>query len=390
MDGASVVTEPITTALIGCGKVGATHARALAKLPGSRLVAVCSRSAERAHRFGQSYGVPSYTDPDEMLDARRPDAVSICTPHPTHPNLIAVCAQHGAHVIVEKPLAADLSGCDRAIDACDVAGVKLAVISQRRLYPCVQRVRQAISDGKIGRPVLANLTVLGWRDEAYYRSDAWRGRWDTEGGGVMMNQTPHQIDLLQWMMGPVDEVYGQWDNVNHPYIEVEDTVVAVVRFVSGALGSVVLSNSQRPGLYGKLHVHGSSGASVGVQTESGSTFIAGVTTNVDPPINDLWTVPGEEERLAVWQGEDRAFAARIDVMEHFHELQIADFLEAIREDRAPMVDGRQGRRVVEIITAVYRSQRDRRPVKFPLAVEPDRTDFDGRLGYVTLSQRSAS
>jgi len=206
----------------------------------------------------------------------------------------------------------------------------------------------------------------------------------------MMNQTPHQIDLLQWMMGPVDEVYGQWDNVNHPYIEVEDTVVAVVRFVSGALGSVVLSNSQRPGLYGKLHVHGSSGASVGVQTESGSTFIAGVTTNVDPPFNDLWTVPGEEERLAVWQGEDRAFAARIDVMEHFHELQIADFLEAIREDRAPMVDGRQGRRVVEIITAVYRSQRDRRPVKFPLAVEPDRTDFDGRLGYVTLSQRSAS
>ncbi|MGZ8691044.1 MAG: Gfo/Idh/MocA family oxidoreductase, partial [Aeromicrobium sp.] len=118
--------------------------------------------------------------------------------------------------------------------------------------------------------------------------------------------------------------------------------------------------------------------------------IAGVTMNVDPPINDLWTVPGEEERLAAWQDEDRAFAARIDVMEHFHELQIADFLEAIREDRAPMVDGHQGRRVVEIITAVYRSQRDRRPVKFPLAVEPDRTDFDGRLGYVTLSQRSAS
>ena len=206
--------------------------------------------------------------------------------------------------------------------------MKLAVISQRRLYPCVQRVRQAISDGKIGRPVLANLTVLGWRDEAYYRSDAWRGRWDTEGGGVMMNQTPHQIDLLQWMMGPVDEVYGQWDNVNHPYIEVEDTVVAVVRFASGALGSVVLSNSQRPGLYGKLHVHGSSGASVGVQTESGSAFIAGVTQNVDPPLNDLWTVPG---RRRSWQdGKMRTVRSlpRIDVMEHYHELQIEDFLEA--------------------------------------------------------------
>ena len=184
--------------------------------------------------FGETHGVPWYTDPDEMLDARHPDAVSICTPHPSHPDLVAVCARHGAHVIVEKPLAPDLSGCDRAIEACERAGVKLAVISQRRLYPCVQRVRRAISDGKIGRPVLASLTVLGWRDEAYYRSDAWRGRWDTEGGGVMMNQTPHQIDLLQWLMGPVDEVYGQWDNVNHPYVEIEDTVVAVVRFRSGA------------------------------------------------------------------------------------------------------------------------------------------------------------
>jgi UDP-N-acetyl-2-amino-2-deoxyglucuronate dehydrogenase len=383
------VREPVTTALIGCGKVGATHARALAELPGSRLVAVCSRSEERAREFGETYGVPWYTDPGEMFEAQRPQAVSICTPHPSHADLIAVCARHGAHVIVEKPLAPDLAGCDRAIDACDQAGVKLAVISQRRLYPCVQRLRRAIGDGKIGGPVLASLTVLGWRDEAYYRSDAWRGRWDTEGGGVMMNQTPHQIDLLQWLMGPVDEVYGQWDNVNHPYVEIEDTAVAVVRFRSGALGSIVLSNSQRPGLYGRLHVHGSSGASVGVQTESGSPFIAGVTTRVDPPINDLWTVPGEEDLLARWQEEDRRTASEVDVMSHYHRLQIEDFLEAVRDDRPPLVDGTEGRKVLEIITAIYRSQRDGRPVRFPVSAEPGGTDYDGRLTYIPLSRRPA-
>jgi predicted dehydrogenase len=382
------VSEAVTTALIGCGKVAATHARALASLPDSRLVAVCARNAERARRFAETYGIRAYTSPDEMLERERPVVVSICTPHPSHPDLVAVCARHGAHVLVEKPLAPDLAGCDRAIDACDAAGVKLGVISQRRLYPCVQRMRRAILEGRIGQPVLGLLTVLGWRDEAYYRSDAWRGRWDTEGGGVLMNQTPHQIDLLQWIMGPVEELYGAWDNVNHPYVEVEDTAVAVVRFASGGLGSVVLSNAQRPGLYGRLHVHGSSGASVGVQTESGSPFIAGVSTSVDPPINDLWTIPGEEDELARWQEEDRATAARVDVMSYYHELQIADFLEAIKRDRAPLVDGRDGRRVVEIITAIYRSQRDRRPVRFPVAAEPDRTDYDGRLGYVPLSRRS--
>jgi predicted dehydrogenase len=384
------MSEAITTALVGCGKVAATHAQALVSLPGSRLVAVCAPNAERARRFAQAYGIRSYTRLDEMLEVERPVAVSICTPHPSHADLVAACAQRGAHVLVEKPLAPDLAGCDRAIQACDEAGVKLAVISQRRLYPCVQRMRRAILEGRVGMPVLAMLTVLGWRDEAYYRSDPWRGRWDAEGGGVLVNQTPHQIDLLQWLMGPVEELYGSWDNLNHPYVEVEDTAVAVVRFMSGALGSIVLSNSQKPGLYGRLHVHGSSGASVGVQTESGSPFIAGISTSVDPPLNDLWTIPGEEHELARWQDEDRATAATVDVMSHYHELQIADFLEAIAADRAPLVDGREGRRVVEIITAIYRSQRDRRPVRFPLTAELDRSDYDGRLGYVPLSRRTGT
>ena len=380
--------ERIRTALVGCGKVGHTHAQSLRSLPGSELVAVCDPATQRAAEFGRLYGARPYTDVSEMLEREHPAMVSICTPHPTHADLVVQCSARGANTLVEKPLAADLGSCDRAIAAARQAGVKLGVISQRRLYQPVVRMREAIDAGAIGTPVLAELTVLGWRDEAYYRSDPWRGRWDTEGGGVMMNQTPHQLDLLQWMMGPVDELFGYWDNLNHPSVEVEDSAIAVIRFKSGALASVVLSNSQKPGLYGRLHIHGSNGASVGVQTEGGSPFIAGVTEAVEPPINDLWTVPGEESLLAGWQSEDREFASSHDVMTYHHQCQIEDFLEAIVADRPPMVDGEEGRKVVEIITAIYRAQRDGSPERFPLETEADRGDYDGRIGYALLSRKT--
>lgn len=376
----------IRTALVGCGKVGHTHARALTSLPGSQLVAVCDPLPERATAFGLKYGARPYTDLSEMLDKERLGMVSICTPHPAHADAIVQCAAHCVNALVEKPLAADLGSCDRAITAARRAGVKLGVISQRRLYQPVVRMRQAIDSGAIGTPVMAELTVLGWRDHVYYRSDPWRGWWDSEGGGVMVNQTPHQLDLLQWMMGPVEEVFGYWDNLNHPYIEVEDTAVAVIRFRSGALGSVVLSNSQKPGLYGRLHIHGSNGASIGVQTEAGSPFVAGVSEAADPPITDLWTVPGDESLLARWQAEDRAAASSHDVMTYYHELQIADFLGAIDTGRSPAVDGNEGRKVVEIFTAIYRAQRDGRPVRFPVEAETNRDDFDGRRGHTLLSR----
>lgn len=369
----------VRTALVGCGKVGLTHARALATLPHSRLVAVCDADRQRAERFGHEFGVPAYTDVAEMTRSERVAMVSVCTPHPTHADAVEAAAANGAHALVEKPLAPDLSGCDRSIDACRQAGVKLGVMSQRRWYRPVVRMRQAIDSGAIGTPIIAIVTVMGWRDESYYRSDPWRGRWETEGGGVLVNQTPHQLDLLRWIMGPIEELYGYWDNFNHPSIEVEDTALAVIRFRSGALGSLVLSNAQNPGLYGRLHVRGSNGASVGVQTEGGSMFISGVTTEVDPPINDLWTVSGQQDLLADWQAEDRAAIETEDPLTYYHARQIEEFLDAIVEDRPPAVDGTDGRNAVEIFTAVYRSRRDGRPVRFPLDVTEQRADYDGRL-----------
>jgi len=195
----------------------------------------------------------------------------------------------------------------------------------------------------------------------------------------LVNQAPHQLDLLQWFMGPVAEVYGCWENLNHPYIEVEDTAIAVIRFANGALGNIVVSNSQKPGLYGKVHVHGGSGASVGVQTDGGAMFIAGMSAVLEPPVNDLWTVPGEQSLLESWKEEDTAFFRTVDAATYYHKLQVADFLEAIVRGRQPLVTGEEGRKTVELFTAIYRSNRDRRPVRFPLKPERNRSDFDGRL-----------
>jgi predicted dehydrogenase len=369
----------IRTAVVGYGKVAHTHAQALSALPQSEFVAVCGRQMALAQAFAGQYGVSAYDDVQQMVVDVDVQAVAVCTPHPAHAPPTIAAAQAGAHCLVEKPMAASLRDCDAMLAAAEKAGVKLGVISQRRLYPPVQRVRAAIEAGNIGRPVLGTVLMLGWRDEAYYQLDPWRGKWDLEGGGVLVNQAPHQLDLLQWFMGPIEELSGYWGNLNHPYIEVEDTAVAALRFRNGGLGSIVVSNSQRPGIYGKVHVHGERGCSVGVQTDGGAMFVAGVSEVLEPPINDLWTVPGEEHLLEQWQAEDEAAFHAVDATTYYHRLQIQDFLEAILEDRHPMVTGVEGRKTVELFTAIYRSQRDRGPVTFPLDAEEGSEYFDGRM-----------
>lgn len=369
----------VGTVLIGCGKVASAHAQAYETLGESNFIGVYDANPQRAAEISARYKVQAFDNLQAMLHVRGVQVASICTPHPTHPEMVVACAEAGVHALVEKPMAVDLAGCDLAIAAAEEAGVKLGVISQRRFYEPVRRVKEAIQAGKIGRPVLATVTVMGWRDQAYYEMDPWRGRWATEGGGVLLTQTTHQIDLFQWFMGPVDELFGYWDNFNHPYVEVEDSAVAVVRFCSGAMGTILVSNSQKPGFYGKIHVHGENGASVGVQTDGGSPFVSGVTQSVDPPFNDIWTIPSEAHLVDVWREEDEARCKTVDIMTHYHKLQIQDFLQSILEDRQPAVDGREGRKHAELFTAIYRSQRDRRPVKFPLDARIGSQEFDGRL-----------
>ncbi len=370
--------------IVGLGKVAQLHVQALNEIPNARFAAACSRSQSKASGFISKYG--KRADAAQPFDGVHPmvreaglDLVIICTPHPNHVEPAVEALEAGAHVLVEKPLASTLADCDRMIAAAKKCRRQLGVISQRRFYPPVLRIKQAIEGGKIGKPVLATVLMLGWRDEAYYRSDPWRGSWKMEGGGVMVNQAPHQLDLFCWLMGPIEEIYGQWTNLNHPYIEVEDTALAIVKFKSGAMGNIVLSNSLKPGIYGKIHIHGENGASVGSQTEGGAMFIAGMAPITEPPVNDLWTIPGEEGMLEQFTREDRELFDRVDPMVHFIRLQIEEYLEALEKGRAPLVTGEEGRKTVELFTAVYRSARDHQPVQFPLSPETGREDMDGRL-----------
>lgn len=358
--------KKLRTGIIGCGKVGSFHAQAYAQLPGSQFTAVCDANRDRAEAFAAQWGVRAYTDVEQMCREAQLDVVSVCTPHPLHANPAVAAASCGCHVLVEKPLASTLADCDAIIEAGERSHVTIGTMVQRRFYRPCMRIRQAIDDGKLGKPVLGMVTMLGWRDEDYYRSDPWRGSWEGEGGGVLVNQAPHQLDLLLWYMGEVDEVYGVWKNLNHPYIEVEDTAAAVVKFKNGGVGSIVVSNSQNPALYGKVHIFGDNGAAAGVQTDGGAMFIAGMSSITEPPVNDLWTVPGEEQLLPRWQEEDRAFFNSVDSMHHYHTQQIQDFLDAVAQGRRPLVDAAEGRRTVELFTAIYRSTRDNAVVKFPL------------------------
>jgi UDP-N-acetyl-2-amino-2-deoxyglucuronate dehydrogenase len=365
-------------AILGCGKVAHLHAQAIQNLPNASLSAVWSRTRKAADDFAEQYRTRSFQYISEMINQAKIDLVIVCTPHPFHREPAVEAAQAGAHILVEKPLASTLKDCDAIISACKNAGIKLGVVSQRRWYAPVIRVKKAIEEGKIGKPVFGTINMLGWRDKNYYDADAWRGTWKMEGGGVLVNQAPHQLDLLLWYMGQIDEVYGLWKNLNHPYIEVEDTAVAVVKFKNGGIGNIVVSNSQKPGIYGKVHIHGENGASVGVQTDGGAMFVAGMSSVLEPPVNDLWTVPGEEKKLEQWVRKDTELFNSIDPTVFYMERQTEDFLNALETNREPLVTGEDGRRTVELFTAIYRSARDNRPVKFPLEPE-NRNDMDGRL-----------
>ena len=356
-------TPPLRIALIGPGKVAHLHAKAVQQTPDTTLVAVYGRTLQKAEDFAKQYGVPAYDDVANMVAREHVDLCIVCTPHPAHRDPTVAALDAGSHALVEKPLAASLADCDAMMEAAKRNGRHLGTVSQRRFYAPSLRIKKAIDTGLIGKPVLGTIQMLGWRDEPYYQSDPWRGTWAGEGGGVLVNQAPHQLDLLIWYMGEIESVYGLWANVNHPYIEVDDSAVAIVRFKNGGIGNLIVSNSQKPGLFGKVHIHGQNGASVGVQTDGGSMFIAGRTGITEPPVNDIWSVPGEETELATFIAEDTAFFSQIDALTYFFGLQIADFRDAIRDGRAPLVTGEDGRRVVALFQAIYESTRTGLPVR---------------------------
>lgn len=337
--------------IIGCGKIAPFHAEAVASIPDAELVACCDADLDRARAFAETFGIETATDSlDTFFSRGQLDAALVCTPHPAHEKLVVACAEAGVNVLCEKPIAVRLEEADRMIAATDAAGVAFGVIFQRRFWPSAQRIRHAIDDGLLGKLTFGSASSLLWRPQSYFAADPWRGKWATEGGGVMMNQAVHTIDLLQWFMGPATEVYGRIATLRHgAYIDVEDTVAATVVFESGALGSIQALTTIDPEFGYRVAIHGDNGTTASIHEIPEGT----------QGINDVWTFePGASER-ADWADAERGRPG----FPEFHGLQIAEFLDAIRHGRPPAVTGRDARNSLAIILGIYESSRTGKPVR---------------------------
>ncbi len=374
------MSDRIGAAVLGLG-VGRRHAEAYDQLETAELVAVCDSQEERLGPVAEQYGCRAYTSLDDLLADKSVQLISVATPHKSHAELAIRCMRAGKHVIVEKPMTVDLVEADQMIAASRETGQTLATVFQRRYWPAALKAKSTIDAGKIGAPILGIAQVSFYRTEAYYARDAWRGSWEHEGGGVLTNQGIHTVDMFQWLMGgePV-EVVGRWSNLTHPYIDVEDTAAAVIRFKSGALGVLTGTTSARWS-HSSIVVHGSAGHSVGVMEEPEGAI----------GYNHVWTIPEEagtvERSLAehVERGEymfrtdnspsgvggptsywTTAYKFKQAGEPNYWSRQIADLVESIRAGRRPMVDGYEGRKSVAILQAVYESNRTGQPV--PLQV----------------------
>lgn len=330
------------------------HAKAIKEIKGARVAAVSDVDEVRGKAMADRLGASFYNDFRELARDPKVDIVNVCTPSGLHmePSLAAIDA--GKHVVVEKPLEVTLQRCDTVIQKADKTGVTLGVIFPSRFSDATSAVKQALDRGRLGRITLADAYVKWYRTQEYYDRGGWRGTWKLDGGGALMNQSIHAIDLLNWLVGPVVAVEAFTGTLGHR-IEVEDTAVAAVRFESGALGVIEGTTAAYPGFLKKLEISGTKGSII-------------MEENSLP----TWRFDSEEaedlqlrERFAVKTLRGGA-ADPADIGHEGHRRQLADFVEALENRRRPLVDGLEGRKAVEIILAIYESARRGKVVELPL------------------------
>lgn len=329
-------------ALVGCGRVAKRHADLLkgGKIDTAQLVAVCDIQQDRAQQFGETYSVPHFYDMHEMMAAcgSKIDVISILTPSGDHAEHCIALTKYGKDILVEKPMALTLNDADNMIETCDKAKVKLFVVKQNRFNLPVQKLREALETGRFGKLVLGTVRVRWTRTQEYYDQDPWRGSWARD-GGVFANQAIHHIDLLQWMMGKVESVHAK-SACRLVDIEVEDTGVAILKFVNGALGIIEATTAARPkDLEGSVSILG----------EHGTVEIGGFAVNE----MKVWKFSDQnEEDLEVIE---RYRQNPPDVYGFGHIEFLNRVVSSIREDKASLVDGLEGRKSLEIVAALYES-----------------------------------
>lgn len=340
--------RPARLALIGCGRISKNHLDAVAKIDGLEFVAVCDSVEERARATGEALNVPYFTNVDAMLATVPSDAVVIATPSGLHPQHGIAAARAGRHVISEKPMAISLASADALVQACDEAGVHLFVVKQNRLNPSIQLLKRAVDRGRFGRIYMANCTVRWTRPQEYYDQAPWRGTWEFD-GGAFMNQASHYVDLIQWLVGPVESVVAKTATLARS-IEAEDSGVAVLKFRSGALGTIEVTMLTFPkNLEGSIAILG----------EKGTVKIGGTAVNRV----EHWQFADydDDDKLV-----DQASTNPPSVYGFGHEAYYRNVLDVLRGRARPDTDGRAGRKSLELILGIYESARTGREVPLPL------------------------
>jgi predicted dehydrogenase len=344
--------------IIGCGMIAEYHARAIGEIPGAKVVAAFSRNAANGAKIAGivGEGCTIHDDLDALLARDDIDVVCICTPSGAHLEPAVAAAKAGKHVVVEKPLEITLGRCDRIVDACDAHGVRLCTIFPSRFGEANQKLKQAVDAGRFGRLTIGDTHVKWWRTQEYYDSGGWRGTWSLDGGGALMNQAIHNVDLLQWLMGDVDTVVALTGTLAHERIEVEDTAVAALRFRNGALGTIQAATSAFPGLLKRTEIDGDKGSA---RVEQDDVTLWEFATKLPEDAAILASI-GKPAGSKAGASDPRG------INHAGHRDQLADFLQAIDSGKAPLVDGREGRKSVEIIRAIYQSAAMGKIVALPL------------------------
>lgn len=362
-----VTARTLRVGIAGCGAISRNHLEAFRALDDVEILGVCDIDLDRARKTAAAWGVPAAVETVHELLGLDLDIVSVCTPHPTHEEVVLQAAAAGVHILCEKPIAIELASAERMVNACDDAGVKLGVLFQRRFWPAAQRIRAAIDDGTLGRPIMGQCSVMLHRDPDYYSRDAWRGTWANDGGGVLMTQAIHYIDLLQWFMGDVAEVYGKINTFKHGrHIEVEDSATAVITFTSGAMATLEASTAASPSLGVQIRVTGETGASASL-----TEFPEGSDGRVD-----LWAAAGSiSTEPAHPEGVDPnvGLATINGQLILHHTAQVRDFVQTLRDGRDPAITGQDATKALRILLAVYESSRTGVPVRFARLTDRTRT-----------------
>ena len=346
----------LSVAIFGAGFMGATHAAAYARREGVRVAAVVDPDYGRAQVLAGRFGANAFADPGPVFADRGIQAVSVCSPTPFHAEHVIAAAKAGKHVLCEKPLDITLAKMDEMIEAAEENRIKLACVFQNRTLPNHHLVREVLRSGKLGKLVLGDCYQKYTRSHAYYGSAGWRATWELDGGGCLMNQGVHGVDLIQWLMGRVVRVNAHARRLTRN-IAVEDTVVALLEYENGALGVLEGTTSILPGEGMRVEIAGSKGS---INLSNGKIT--------------KWAVPGEEnpDVSEASPGEPTTATDPLALAATGHQAHVEDLCAALRENREPAIPGREGRHAVEIIKAIYLSSREGgATVELPLSCDDD-------------------